>query len=145
MPHDEEKEIESNRNQGNAAIIGPGLGDLLTEGNQGAVFDLERTPGPLETRLERMEDLLNQLIAAQHAPRVSTSTFVGDGVNGKDGLRGYEGGDYQTQPHHGHDHRLGAGQMHDGGVDGGHTHPHPFVPDVAGAEGRPHFDAPVVH
>lgn len=65
---------------GTMAISGPGLGDLLTEGPQDAVFDLERAPGPLHDRLERIENMLAQLVNNhQVSPsRFSTATAVGE-------------------------------------------------------------------
>ncbi|WWC86284.1 uncharacterized protein L201_001157 [Kwoniella dendrophila CBS 6074] len=68
---DEEKATESNGRT--LAVTGPGLGDLLTAGPSEAVFDLERHPGPLEARLDRIEILLHQL--AESRPRRSQSTY----------------------------------------------------------------------
>ncbi|WWC66295.1 uncharacterized protein I206_100196 [Kwoniella pini CBS 10737] len=69
---DEEKELESGGGR-TLAVTGPGLGDLLTAGPSEAVFDLERHPGPLEARLERIEAILTQLAEAR--PRRSQSTY----------------------------------------------------------------------
>ncbi|WVQ97426.1 hypothetical protein IAU59_004539 [Kwoniella sp. CBS 9459] len=80
--HDEEKAAESGGRT--MAVTGPGLGDLLTEGPQGAVFDLERHPGPLENRLDRIELLLSQLIESR--PRRSQSTYV-DETHNANGVR----------------------------------------------------------
>ncbi|KZP20407.1 aquaporin-like protein [Athelia psychrophila] len=59
--HDQEKKGSSG-NVKTLAISGPGLADLHTEGPTEAVFDLERHPGPLEARLDRIEQLLGALV-----------------------------------------------------------------------------------
>jgi len=77
---EEEKATEG----GGMKVTGPGLGDLLTEGNQAAVFDLEAAPGPMELRMDRIESLLAQLVEANSgSQRISTSTYVDDGSHGK--------------------------------------------------------------
>lgn len=80
---DEEKNIQSNGRR-TAAVSGPGLGDLHTAGNRDAVrrvfpsikvmtdrphqvFDLEKQPGPYAANLERIETLLNQLLADKNS------------------------------------------------------------------------------
>ncbi|WVR05922.1 hypothetical protein IAU60_002948 [Kwoniella sp. DSM 27419] len=75
--HDEEKATESAGRT--LAVSGPGLGDLLTEGPTEAVFDLQRRPGPLEHRLDRIEAILAQL--AESRPRRSQSTYFDESQN----------------------------------------------------------------
>ncbi|ORY23218.1 aquaporin-like protein [Naematelia encephala] len=60
------------------ALSGPGLADLHTEGPNSGVYDLERHPGPLENRLDRIEMLLQQLNASRmgNESRLSTGTYV---------------------------------------------------------------------
>lgn len=76
-PHGPDVEKQAPK-AGTMVISGPGLGDLLTEGPQDAVFDLERNPGPLHDRLDRIEAMLAQLVPNQPvaSSRLSTATAV---------------------------------------------------------------------
>lgn len=115
---------DSGNNGGKLAVTGPGLGDLLTEGPT-QVFDLEKTPGPLEIRLERIEALLARLVPADGADtgRISSATYVDEApaVAGNKGEMGAH-------------HRVGQSE----GLNGGQHAP--FTHGVAGAGGRPHVD-----
>ena len=138
-------------------VTGPGLGDLLTAGPQEAVFDLERTPGPLEERLERIEAMLSQLVpntGATHATngqRISTSTYVDDGTMHGKANNGTHG-DAFAQPSADptattNTTGFNRGSAHANGTfvptgEQPHQHGHtPFVDGVAGAGDRPHVDA----
>ncbi|WWC58698.1 uncharacterized protein I303_101242 [Kwoniella dejecticola CBS 10117] len=164
---DEEKELESGGGGGRTlAVTGPGLGDLLTAGPSEAVFDLERHPGPLEARLDRIEALLAQL--AESRPRRSQSTYVDEPSNaaiahsvaGNGGHKQSidEGGlgrgsvnviGNNTVPAHqtsiqgqnqGQSQPLGTTHGQEGY---GHDHQHhntPFVHGTAGAGARDHVD-----
>jgi hypothetical protein len=123
----------------NFVVTGPGLGDLLTEGNQQAVFDLEKMPGPLEIRLERIELLLEQMASGEMnhlAPRESGSTFV-EGSRRTRGFRGDTVSFADDAPVA--EHALENGRP----VVDGHEHQAghaPFQTAVAGAGNRPHVD-----
>ncbi|KAF7965499.1 hypothetical protein HWV62_43248 [Athelia sp. TMB] len=64
------------------AVSGPGLADLHTEGPKEAVFDLERRPGPLEIRLDKIELLLSALVDLPRASGTSDRTHVGGADDG---------------------------------------------------------------
>lgn len=75
-----EKEVHPADQKGMVAVQGPGLPDLLTTGPAGGVFDLPQPPYDYRTRLERIESLLETLIAGAgaHGRKVSTEgTVVG--------------------------------------------------------------------
>lgn len=146
--HDVEKNAGSggeSNSGGNFVVAGPGLSDLLTEGPQGAVFELERQPGPLEARLERIEAILMSMAEnGQGAQRVSTSTFVEDlpERHGK-GISPATSATTAT-----HDDTQGGDEVFQGNRlaaptgQNPHVHGHqPFQHEVAGAGDRPHVDA----
>lgn len=123
---------------GGMVVTGPGLGDLLTEGPT-QVFDLERHPGPLEMRLERIEALLNQLAdrGGDSQGRISTATYVDDGMPAVGGGKVLG----EREPEHGvasGHHMLGDSDGINATQNGQHA---PFVQGVAGAAGRPHVDS----
>ncbi|KAK4683844.1 hypothetical protein P7C73_g6376, partial [Tremellales sp. Uapishka_1] len=109
---------------GGFALSGPGLGDLHTEGPAGAaVFDLDATPGPVMVRLDRIEEMLAQLLEQPRTSTGSHQTIVPETVPSKV---------YKTAP---------APQTAYTGVGNGHEHAHtPFTRGVAGAAGRDHLD-----
>ncbi|GAA6048422.1 hypothetical protein NBRC10513_000567 [Rhodotorula toruloides] len=75
-----EKEVHPADQKGMVAVQGPGLPDLLTTGHSGGVFDLPQPSYDYRTRLERIESLLETLIAGAgaHGRKVSTEgTVVG--------------------------------------------------------------------
>ncbi|BGO90627.1 hypothetical protein NBRC10512v2_002880 [Rhodotorula toruloides] len=73
-----EKEVHPADQKGTVAVQGPGLPDLLTTGPAGGVFDLPQPPYDYRTRLERIESLLETLIAGAgaHGRKVSTEGTV---------------------------------------------------------------------
>lgn len=146
--HDVEKTAGTSNDQGGFAVTGPGLSDLLTEGPATAVFELERNPGPMEMRLDRIEAMLGQLLSQPSgAQRISTSTYV-DESNGayNKGVRGPA----DEYAHNGLD-VQGGQQIHEGVLHGDpmvvpeqqpHHHGHtPLQGGVAGAGERAHIDA----
>ncbi|WRT64181.1 uncharacterized protein IL334_001110 [Kwoniella shivajii] len=161
----EEKAAESNGRT--LAVTGPGLGDLLTQGNTQAVFDLESNPGPYDARLNRIEDMLAQLL--EQRPRRSNSTYVDEEIpsnttNGAPATKNHSkpsgvgyNGSYQNNntidenssttsynnPSHGTFIPTQT-QGNEYGNTPGHQHPHvdtPFTHGTAGAGQRGHIDA----
>lgn len=66
-------------------VQGPGIGDLLTEGPQAQLYDLERQPGPLAYRLDRIETMLEMMMHSQGMRSPSSETTVGsEGIIGRD-------------------------------------------------------------
>ncbi|CAD6571318.1 MAG: hypothetical protein TREMPRED_000241 [Tremellales sp. Tagirdzhanova-0007] len=63
---DVEKGMGKGKGGKSFSVSGPGLADLHTDGNKEGVFDLEKSPGPVETRLDRIESLLGQLISKKN-------------------------------------------------------------------------------
>ncbi|WVW82322.1 hypothetical protein I302_104329 [Kwoniella bestiolae CBS 10118] len=164
---DEEKATESAGRT--LAVTGPGLGDLLTAGPTEAVFDLDRHPGPLEARLDRIEQLLAQL--AESRPRRSQSTYYedqagvggaptsGNGYNNKKSIdesglgRGnihvignntipaHTQGAYSTAPvESSRDTSVTRGGSAEGHGHDHHNHNMPFTHGTAGAGQRDHVD-----
>ncbi|WWC99730.1 hypothetical protein V866_006635 [Kwoniella sp. B9012] len=162
MPgRDEEKAAESGGRT--LAVTGPGLGDLLTAGPSEAVFDLDRHPGPLEARLDRIEHLLAQL--AESRPRRSQSTYVedqhqqamtgtgnghGNGYNNKKSIdesglgRGQINiiGNNTIPAHTTQTYSTEPVHSHNGGAEGHDEYNHniPFTHGTAGAGQRGHID-----
>ncbi|GAA5934648.1 uncharacterized protein JCM15063_003031 [Sporobolomyces koalae] len=56
------------------AVQGPGLSDLLTEGESTAVYNLAQPPADYTTRLSRIEELLESLASNQLAPVRSSAS-----------------------------------------------------------------------
>lgn len=56
------------------AIQGPGLADLLTEGDGAEVYNLAQPPYNYDSRLDRIEQLLEALAGHQLAPQASATT-----------------------------------------------------------------------
>ncbi|WWD17853.1 hypothetical protein CI109_102297 [Kwoniella shandongensis] len=141
-PHDVEKGGRT------LAVSGPGLGDLLTEGPNEAVFDLERHPGPMEARLDKIETMLSQLLEAR--PRPSASTYVEhpspphQSINGGYAKQNVEYAVPHTRDvgldNHNHNHVEGQECEHCLGPDGIRGHHTPFSHGAAGAGPRDHVD-----
>lgn len=101
------------------------------------VFDLVRHPGPVEKRLDRIEMLLSQLVAAGSAPRTASRTTLIDEPSPapvtkkveKVGEQKSSSGDYTPEPGHSSDLPNNS--------HGQHT---PFVGGAAGAGPRKHID-----
>jgi len=119
------------------------------------VYDLERHPGPLEERLERIEALLTQLVpnavasSSTGGQRISTSTYVDDGAMTGKANNGIYGDGHIQHPVPPTAHTTGVND-HDRHADGAlvptrekpHQDAHvPFVNGVAGAGEKEHIDA----
>jgi len=131
-------------NSGGFVVAGPGLGDLLTDDNHPAVFDLEAHPELMESRLDRMEMMIQALLdrdSGSHDGRLSTATYVESPSAHSKKLDSAAVGDIDSQGHH---LRNANPEQHHAGRPGdvGHVAHIPFVEGVPGAGDRPHVDLP---
>ncbi|KAK8865956.1 hypothetical protein IAR55_001105 [Kwoniella newhampshirensis] len=143
-----EKPLDEEKGGRTLAVSGPGLGDLLTEGPHGAVFDLEAHPGPLEARLDKIEMMLSQLLEA--GPRPSASTYVDQPtpvINGGYAKQTMNYNERSAAPQiHSEHHHVEGDCAHCLGPDGVRGHHAPFTHHgAAGAGPRDHVDYIPVH
>ena len=108
------------------------------------VFDLEAHPELMETRLDRMEMMIQALLdreSGSHDGRLSTATYVESPSAQSKKLDSAAVGDIDSQGHH---LRNANSEQHHAGRPGdvGHVAHIPFVEGVPGAGDRPHVDLP---